>query len=243
MNRKREPQQGHLLEPLPTKRRRRRQRWQDAHLSCCLACGTVWRPSRRLTCPSGCGRDLRICLTCNRAWLEEEIEEDLASRSRSFAPGEKIRAFARRFDGDWDEAKRRLAAAHGDHARALAALTTQQRRKSGETLEDRFARDSPEPQPRAHLDDPSEKIRQFVRQLNGCWEEARRRIVAADGDLARALADLQHERRESTTATRPRPRGDRPDLDNDEYDAYVRSGRDPRAAQELQERRRREEYR
>ena len=163
---------------MTTTRRKPRKRapWQDRHLACCLACGRVWRPRRRLSCPNGCRRELKICLTCDRVRPEAEVREAL---DRRCAPaGEKIRDFVRQCGGDWDDAKRRVIAAHGDLARALVALHRSQGRN-----------------------------------------------VFTDEEI---VSDAQ-----PPSLTRPRPRGDRPELDDEEYDAYVRSGRDPRAVREL----------
>ena len=93
--------------------------WRDRHLRACLACGRVWRPRRRKTCPTGCP-DLTICLTCDRAWPEDEMREILDRRCDP--PGELIRTFVKECGGDWEHARCRLSAAHGDIARAIVAL-------------------------------------------------------------------------------------------------------------------------
>ena len=155
--------------------------WQERHLSCCLACGRVWKPARRKTCPNGC-RDLRICLTCDRVWPEDQVRGDLERRCAP--PAEDLRDFVRQCGGDWDTAKRRLIAANGDLARAVVALDRSQGRN-------------------VFTDD-------------------------ASGDQPKPLPG-------------PRPPGDLPELDDEEYDTFARSGRDPRAVQELRAERRREE--
>ena len=146
-----------------------------------LACGRVWKPARRKTCPNGC-RDLRICLTCDRVWPEDQVRGDLERRCAP--PAEDLRDFVRQCGGDWDTAKRRLIAANGDLARAVVALDRSQGR-------------------------------------NVFTDDAR-------GDQPKPLPG-------------PRPPGDRPELDDEEYDTFARSGRDPRAVQELRAERRREE--
>ena len=73
--------------PLPLRCRpaRRRHHWSDRHLRCCLACGRVWKPRRRKTCPH-CHHDrLAFCLTCDRAWPEQNI------RDRCTPPCEDLR--------------------------------------------------------------------------------------------------------------------------------------------------------
>ena len=103
------------VRPLP-RRPRRREAWQDKHLRCCLQCGTVWRRSRRRTCPQ-CGRaDLAFCLTCDRVNPEDAI------RNRCSLPGEDLRRLVKACAGDWEWARRALAAARGDLARALVAV-------------------------------------------------------------------------------------------------------------------------
>ena len=103
------------------KKRRAYQDWRPKHLRCCVACGSVWRPRRRKTCPRGCPPGLQICLTCDRAWPEEELAEFLDRRCDP--PAEPIRNFVRvNCRGNWDHARRRLKAAHGDIARAIVAL-------------------------------------------------------------------------------------------------------------------------
>ena len=100
------------VRPLP----RRREAWQDKHLRCCLQCGTVWRRRRRKTCPE-CGRsDLAFCLTCDR------VNPEAAIRNRCSLPGEDLRRLVKACTGDWEWARRALAAARGDLARALVAV-------------------------------------------------------------------------------------------------------------------------
>ena len=101
--------------PLP-RRPRRREAWQDKHLRCCLQCGAVWRRRRRKTCPE-CGRaDLAICLTCDR------VNPEAAIRNRCSLPSEDLRRLVKACAGDWEWARRALAAASGDLARALVAV-------------------------------------------------------------------------------------------------------------------------
>ena len=109
--------------PLPLRCRpaRRRHHWSDRHLRCCLACGRVWKPRRRKTCPH-CHHDrLAFCLTCDRAWPEQNI------RDRCTPPCEDLRRLVKAYGGNWKHARGALAAANGDVARALVAL---QRRKT-----------------------------------------------------------------------------------------------------------------
>ena len=89
---------------------RRREDWRDKHLRACVDCGRVWRRRRRRTCPS-CGGERSICLTCDRAWPED------ATRPCPF-PGEDLRRLVRMCSGDWEWARRALAAAGGDVLRA-----------------------------------------------------------------------------------------------------------------------------
>ena len=54
-------------------------------------------------------------------------------------------------------------------------------------------------------------------------KHARRRLTAAHGALARALVALDRTQKISSEGepkriTKPRPRGDRPDLDDEEYE-------------------------
>ena len=60
-----------------TTRPRVYQDWRNRHLRCGLACGAVWRRRRRKWCPRGCPVDLQVCLTCDRAWPEDELAEAL----------------------------------------------------------------------------------------------------------------------------------------------------------------------
>ena len=100
----------------PPGRPRRREAWHDKHLRCCLQCGTVWRRRRRKTCPE-CGRaDLAFCLSCDR------VNPEAAIRNRCSLPGEDLRRLVKACAGDWEWARRALAAARGDLARALVAV-------------------------------------------------------------------------------------------------------------------------
>ena len=110
-----------------TRTRRKRQKrgpWQERHLSCCLGCGAVWKAARRLRCPNGCGSGLRICLTCDRVRPEEMVRAQIERRCAP--PAEDVRDFVRRCGGNFDEAQRRLVAAHGDLARAVVTLERSQ---------------------------------------------------------------------------------------------------------------------
>ena len=89
--------------------------WRDRHLRACIACGRVWRRRRRRTCP-GCGSDYSICLTCDRARPEEDVQR------RCPEPVERLRRLVKACAGDWEWARRTLAAAGGDVARAIVML-------------------------------------------------------------------------------------------------------------------------
>ena len=99
--------------PLP-RRPRQRQDWRAKHLRACVACGRVWRRRRRRTCPD-CGSDLSICLTCDRAWPEDKIR-------KCRYPVEELRRLVKSCAGDWEWARRALAAAGGDLARARVMI-------------------------------------------------------------------------------------------------------------------------
>ena len=114
---------GDGVRPLP-QRSRRREDWRDKHLRACVACGRVWRRRRRRTCPD-CGSDRSICLTCDRAWPEDKIRP-------CPHPGEDVRRLVKACGGDWEWARRALAAAGGDLVRALVMVERRfQRRENG----------------------------------------------------------------------------------------------------------------
>ena len=91
--------------------RKRRGDWRTKHLRACLLCGRVWRPRRRRTCPV-CDVDRSICLTCDQVAVED--------RARRCATDEALRRLVKVCAGDWEWARRALAAAGGDIPRALA---------------------------------------------------------------------------------------------------------------------------
>ena len=102
---------GRVLRRVPSPRLpRQRQDWCDKHLRACVACGRVWRRRRRRTCPD-CGSELSICLTCDRAWPEDKIR-------KCRYPVEELRRLVKSCAGDWEWARRALAAAGGALARA-----------------------------------------------------------------------------------------------------------------------------
>ena len=108
----------------PPRRPRRREDWRDKHLRACVECGRVWRRRRRRTCP-GCGSDRSICLTCDRAWPEDKIRP-------CPHPGEDVRRLVKACAGDWEWARRALAAAGGDLVRARVMV--ERRRPQGEGM-------------------------------------------------------------------------------------------------------------
>ena len=111
------------VRPLP-RRPRRHEDWRDKHLRACVACGRVWRRRRRRTCP-GCGSDRSICLTCDRAWPEDKIRP-------CPHPGEDVRRLVKACAGDWEWARRALAAAGGDLVRARVMVERQRPQGGGD---------------------------------------------------------------------------------------------------------------
>ena len=95
--------------------------------------------------------DVRLSMTRNaRAWRAGRVTTGAAVNPiktaalyrvspatildrRCDPPGELIRTFVKGCGGDWEHARRRLSAAHGDIARAIVALTrTPQRAQVGQ---------------------------------------------------------------------------------------------------------------
>ena len=95
--------------------------WRDRHLRTCIACGRVWRRRRRRTCPN-CGSRYSVCLTCDRAEHEKVVQRQCPE------PVEALRRLVKACAGDWEWARRALATAGGDVARAVVMI--ERRRKS-----------------------------------------------------------------------------------------------------------------
>ena len=160
-----------------TTRPRVYQDWRNRHLRCCLACGAVWRRRRRKWCPRGCPVDLQVCLTCDRAWPEDELAEAL-DKERCPEPSEQIRRFVKAVGGDWDQARRRLTAAQGDIIRATIALQRPTRNARRGTDEERHPT-----QEAARVEGLIEAIAARSRQIGQFWSASTARASLAAGAI------------------------------------------------------------
>ena len=168
--------------------------WRHKHLRCCVACGAVWRRRRRKTCPGGCPVDLQVCLTCDRAWPEDELAEAL-DEERCPEPSERIRRFVKAVGGDWDQARRRLTAAQGDIIRATIAL----RRPTGNARRGTDEERHPT-QETAHVEGLIEAIAARSRQTGQSWDEFTARASLAAGTITAEDLEALLDHLEAITA-------------------------------------------